>query len=206
MPTSSSLSLFPVCVCRTVCEQYCCIHIGTITDTVSVCQTADTLWEARLCEKPQPRGCRQTPGTIRHSRAYLFNRMCYSITASLSQRQSFKYPFVFWSPQSFGASQDKSRAVYVFGYAARFVWECAQEDVHKCDFWGLWSIKKGHLFLSNKQIFHYNNYRQQRHVCFKNDSWKRLSKSFLFQLNLRNVLLFIYFFGTIFKPPSWMFF
>ena len=62
---------------------------------MSVFQSADTLWEAHLREKPQPRGCRQTPGTIRHSRAYLFNRMCYSITASLSQQQSFKYPFVF---------------------------------------------------------------------------------------------------------------
>lgn len=44
--------------------------------------------------KPQPRGYRQTPGTRRHSRAYLFNRMCYSITASLSQQRSFKYPFI----------------------------------------------------------------------------------------------------------------
>lgn len=87
----------------------CANNIAAFTwgplQTQSVFVRLQTYCEEPISEKPQPRGCRQTPGTIRHSRAYLFNRMCYSITASLSQQQSFKYPFVF-GIFNLGASQD----------------------------------------------------------------------------------------------------
>lgn len=85
--------------------------------------------------KPSPRGCRQTPGTSRHSRAYLFNRMCYSITASLSQQQSFKYPFIsgILDPR---ASEDHQDPVYLFGFAVGLsLWfidtggDVAQEEI-----------------------------------------------------------------------------
>lgn len=103
-------------VARTACSQYSCVRTGTIYRT-SQCVSGDShaVSQPIFCEKPQPRGCRQTPGTGRHSRAYLFNRMCYSITASLSQQQSFKCPFISGISGSPGL-RGQSGAAYLFGF------------------------------------------------------------------------------------------
>lgn len=47
--------------------------------------------------KTEPEGTGLTPGTPAASTAYLFSRICYSVTAGLSQVKSFKCPILYLS-------------------------------------------------------------------------------------------------------------
>lgn len=47
--------------------------------------------------KTEPEGTGPTPGTPAASTAYLFSKICYSVTAGLSQVKSFKCPILYLS-------------------------------------------------------------------------------------------------------------
>lgn len=74
-----------VCMCRTVCWQYSCIHIGTVTETVSVCQAIAMLWAAHLCESlslgavDRPLGPAGTQGPICSTECVILSQQaCHS--------------------------------------------------------------------------------------------------------------------------------
>lgn len=62
--------------------------------------------------KTEPEGTGPTPGTPAASTAYLFSKICYSVTAGLSQVTSFKCPILYLSRLSHHEQMSSSQNLY----------------------------------------------------------------------------------------------